>query len=159
MIKNRICDIENFKNNTLDEVFGFNCGGFAFNRTQWYRPYDGYDWCDIQNCYYDCTESYDQITEMLTDCCVDYMMAHEDIRKVISEKDLKEDEYLIAFRVGLGSDDFHFRRRSDEGIWFEKNGYNDIHRVDCSDEDFFDTWYNDFLEYDGPIQFFAVKKG
>lgn len=67
-------------------------------------------------------------------------------------KMLKEDEYLITYR--LASDDFHYARRMSDGRWYHKRGYLPIEEV--SDNDLFneEIWHG---RYYGDIAVLAVK--
>lgn len=138
----------------------YNCGGFALNNKEWYRPYD-YDAFDSEE--YDIREAFannemskTDAEERLTDLYVDYMLEDvKGLRIVYGERDLKKNEYLIAFRVDIEGDDFHYCRRSDEGVWYHKMGWGPIHECDF---DVYDAWDCGCFVYDGPLIMFAMKK-
>ena len=52
-----------------------------------------------------------------------------DLRVIENLKELKADEYAIAFRIGQEVDDFHYCKRSKNGHWTHKMGGQPIERI------------------------------
>lgn len=145
---------EYFKNKPL-----YNCGGFALGTYNWYLPYE--------HCYEDWINYFEQFNEGslteeeaitgLTNTCVDFMLNDiNGIRIIEDESEIKKNEYAIAFRIGFAEDDFHYARRSDEGVWYHKMGSASIQKCDFDIHD--RTWDCGIYVYDGPIVLFAIRK-
>lgn len=139
----------------------YNCGGFALGLDEWYLPYDydsqGYDDIyyireEIDNGY----DYYDGCTEIAR-IMVDYMCETLDnVREVVGESELREDEYLVAFKASF--DDFHYARRMDNGEWYHKMGSSCIECV-TEDEVYGDDWWTELsCNYSGELFMLAVKK-
>lgn len=79
------------------------------------------------------------------------------LRLIDNVKDAKEDEEVIAYRVG--ATDFHFMKRKSNGKWYHKPGANSI-RVAKQREVFSKVWVNaSGTKYTSDIILFAFKKG
>jgi hypothetical protein len=124
---------------TEDNTFcsDYNCGGYALNTYNWYKPYEGafewreqliYEWLDE---YYDengliCSpqEAMREVENRLLLRDALYMMRQFKgrLRRISSVEDLWADERLIAYRIGIKYDfdevdetfscidiDFHYR--------------------------------------------------
>lgn len=141
----------------------YNCGSFAlgiFDR--WYRPYNPYDvsGCAVHEWQEDYDEgviTYDECCNGIADIMIDYMVSTlPNVRAIAHSSQLKEDEYLVAFKAAY--DDFHYARRMDNGEWFHKMGYTDIEKI-SEDDVYDDGWWEEFAcEYCGDLRFLAVKK-
>jgi hypothetical protein len=108
------------KRNTL--IHNYNCGGWALNCFSWYRP-------TTDPCYCHWGDEYDEEpmtdSEMLriTDQAVRVMVREfADLRVIYNLRELKKDEYAIAFRIGHKVNDFHFCKRQKNGHWTHKLG-------------------------------------
>ena len=84
------------------------------------------------------------------------------LRRIANLKDVKENEYCVAFRVGHG--DFHFIRSENNkcNVWLSKGGHSRIKRLEmdglsfgarANTEDFFDELFGD--RYDSETILFA----
>ena len=159
-IKNSVKDIRNLSiDENAPDQFGYNCGGFALGTFDWYRPYsyeeDGY----IFEFDEDEFGSWYDYNEWLLNVTVSHMLDTIDgLRLIENVSKLKENEYAIAYRVGAEIEDFHYMRRSDEGRWFEKQGWDSIHEVD-ENYVYADKWELTPWEfYDSDLILFAKVK-
>ena len=140
-----------------------NCGSFALNIKEWYlsdRKFDNTDIAWEMEC-----QGYDlnSILEYLTSINVEQILADfvDEIRLLDSKEEVKENEELIAFRVGVFDDsfddidtDFHFRVKRN-GEWMEKCGSTEVRRCELEEGV---NWTNSSGDiYNGPIVFFAKK--
>lgn len=147
-----------------------NCGSFALNIEEWYDPHDCFDeeGNDFATDIYEVTEDTVYTTEQLlkrakAGIAKDF---YEEIYFIDSfdEYEEKENEELIAFRVGIEtfgsnyyvSTDFHFRVFRD-GRWQEKCGCGPV-------EDYIDLepdkpWELYNWLYDSDIVYFVHKLG
>lgn len=176
----------NYRNSQNTNVCSYNCGGYALNTFNWYKPYEGdFEWREelIDNWlgeYYDCNgeliDDYELIRNELENRLLIrdslYMLRQfkGKLRRVESEDELWEGERLIAYRVGLCcwydevgkcfrdiDIDFHYRFYDQElKVWFEKMGCGDIHV--CSDETITDyAWDYSHWSYTSKIALFALQ--
>ena len=134
------------KNLSLEEVVNvrngqFNCMGFAFGRLGCLSY--GWDTGDVWTDAYSIEEDQE-------------ILGLPTLRIIDSENELKDNEYLVAFR--LAEDDFHFLRKFDDGKWYEKSGCCGEVLEYCNDIE--ETWFSQFgcIEYDSEIVYFAVEK-
>ena len=89
-------------------VFEYNCGGYALNTFSWYCPHN----IGSDRYYSSYTEKGMQKT---TQNAVAFMLKEfSDLRVIKDIKELAQDEYAIAFRIGgvNGVHDFHFMKRA-----------------------------------------------
>lgn len=124
----------------------FNCGGFALGTYTWVLV-DGYvDYFD-----YDSRDEVNEALERETELSIENILSIRPKTRVIYEEDeLKENEFLVYFR--LSSDgDFHFVKRMHNGELWHKMGWLNIERFD---EDIYDDWCG---RYDGPIVMLALN--
>ena len=99
-------------------AFEYNCGGYALNTYSWYCPHD----IGSDRCYGSYSESGMKKT---TQNAVAFMLKEfSDLRVIKDIKELAQDEYAIAFRIGGvdGVHDFHFMKRAKNGHWYHKRG-------------------------------------
>lgn len=140
----------------------YNCMGFALGT---------YDWnglCNFQYSYefdYD-NEEHSNYMEFRDEVCWECAAELENLhytdpyfpkmRMVENEKNLHDNEYLIAMRVS--EDDFHFMRRMSDGRWFEKCGAGILR--ECTDAVWEDEWIspNEEIFYNSVIILFAVEQ-
>lgn len=146
--------------NTCEE--DYNCAGYALNLYYWLNltsptfelPYEYQDEILDPNEF-----NYILETEWIADL-LSFMEGK--IRLLNSGDIIKEDEYLVYFRLGhylenIEYADFHFVKQDKDGKLTHKAGAKEI--MDFVG-DVYDDWqnpYNEFLIYDGPIYLFAVK--
>ena len=126
--------------NTMNTDRGeYNCGGYALGCYSWYCPF-AHQVRDFEK----------NVNQILKD--------FRNTRLVDNIQDLMPNEYMIAFR--LSSDDFHFMKRSKNGVWREKRGGQFEIRVVPKSIVFGEVWSPDRWDngYRGKIAFFAVKE-
>ena len=132
--------------------FEYNCGGFALDTNNWYRPYPK------KYAYPGGLEELieDMGIEMATDYMVKYMLKEFDgrLRVVQNPNEVKFGEKLVLFRLGYdGFDaDFHYIVK-DNGSFWHKMGQSYIEKL-LKKEVFSENWFG---FYDGPIVYFAKK--
>lgn len=98
-------------------VFEYNCGGYALNTYSWYCPHN-----ETDRHYRSYSERGMKKT---TQNAVAFMLKEfSDLRVIKDIKELAQDEYAIAFRIGgvNGVHDFHFMKRAKNGRWSHKAG-------------------------------------
>ena len=125
----------NTKNTDREE---YNCGGYALGCYSWYCPFT-----------HKVRDFEKNVNQILKD--------FPNVRLINSTQDLMPNEYMIAFR--LSQDDFHFMKRSKNGVWREKRGSQFEIRVVPKSVVFGEVWSPDRYDngYRGEIAFFAVK--
>ena len=143
----------NVRNTDIDD---YNCGGYALGTFSWYRPSD--------NIYFDFgsrhLESIINGIENATKECVEYMLNDfkGKLRVIKTTKELKENEYAIAFRIsGNRYNDFHYAKRGDNGVWYHKMGHTKIRKIK-KEKVFAKTWDFGEIEYCGNLVLFAKVK-
>ena len=127
----------------------FNCGGYALETFNWYQPgteeqnREMFGWCS------------DMDNEERLELSVNAMLKDfKGVLRVIEDvKELKEDEYAIAFRVC--ERDFHYAKRNKRGVWFHKTGNAPIVKRYTIEELFSSEWGG---VYDSKIVLMAKKK-
>ena len=129
----------------------YNCGGYALETFNWYRPLD-------IGCNMD-FDTKEEIDEYLEKSVTSMLRDFKDLRVINDIKELTEEEYAIAYRVG--NMDFHYMRRGDNGIWYHKcGGMDDIHTIK-KEQVFAKEWVNPYDSnclYTSDIVLFAKKK-
>lgn len=123
----------------------YNCAGYALGTYSWYCPDEenekhGWDW-NIKG----------RKRKYLKTAIEKMLCEFPNLRRIKSVKDCGVNEYVIAFR--LADDDFHYMKRGQNGVWYEKCGNGSIHRVPQTDV-FVRTWHG---RYKGKIVLFAMK--
>ena len=131
------------------DQYDYNCGGYALGTFSWYLPcYD----INIWGWWKNWTES--QVAE-LTEEAVEIMLRDfSDLRLIMDLRQVRYDEYAIAFRISSDGD-FHFCKQDSRKRWTHKAGSSPIRRI--SQTHIFGSAWNG--RYDGPIILFAKKKG
>ena len=126
----------NTKNTNREE---YNCGGYALGCYSWYCPF-AHQVRDFEK----------NVNQILKD--------FPNVRLINNTQDLMPNEYMIAFR--LSQDDFHFMKRSKNGVWREKRGSQFEIRVVPKSIVFGEVWSPHRYDngYRGEIAFFAVKE-
>lgn len=131
----------------------YNCGGYALGTKDWFRPYKTTHRgarADYQKLLQDNNYDYDEILEK----CSTFIIKNSsgNIRRVEEDEEIRKDENLVAFRIGMH--DFHFMVRKGKN-WFHKMGVENIQRIKKKYV-FAESWN---YAYDSDIIFFAIKKG
>jgi len=134
----------------LDEngnnVRDYNCGGFALNTRDWYRPYP-----EDYLCIWELEQELG--LEAGTEECVTHMLVEfPTLRLIGSEDEAEEDESVIFFRIGGG--DFHFVRKGADGNYYHKMGSSEEVDEMEREEVYGIEWC---CRYDGPLVIFAYK--
>ena len=116
----------------------YNCGGYALGCYSWYCPFT-----------HQVRDFEKNVNQILKD--------FPNVRLINNTQDLMPNEYMIAFR--LSQDDFHFMKRSKNGVWREKRGSQPEIRIVPKSVVFGEVWSPDRYDngYRGEIAFFAVK--
>ena len=137
----------------------YNCGGFALGTYNWYLPYEqrDEDWAWYFEEFDEGYLTAEEAVTGLTNTCVDFMLNDiNGIRIIEEESEIKKNEYAIAFRIGFLDDDFHYARRSDEGVWYHKMGGTEIRECEFGIHD--RVWDCGAYVYEGPVVLFAIRK-
>jgi hypothetical protein len=132
----------------------YNCGGYALNTFNWYRPADSEDFD------YGEFEMDEEEMAIQTQKCVDYMLEQFDglLRVIQGTWELKENEYMIAFKIdGNGENDFHYCKRAKNGHWYHKMGQYPIMKIK-KEKVFKDKWVFEDITYCGKTVFLAMKE-
>ena len=147
----------NQKNETFmgNNIYDFNCQGFAFGTYQWDYPYDlAYKGvmftADEDNCYL-----IDEYLDITVNWLLNYYSSQ--LRVIDNIKEIEQGEEVIAYRVG--AHDFHFMKRKSNGKWYHKPGASPIQSV-TQKEVFSKVWKNrNGTTYTSELILFAFKKG
>lgn len=123
----------NIKNSIKEE---YNCAGYALGCFSWFT-FSDFDNMSISECVEEILEKFPRI------------------RFLNDEKELKENEYLIAFRIG--EDDFHFMKRNKRNVWYQKIGFRPIIKTVKKETVYAPYWRLGNIIYDSQIVFFANK--
>lgn len=125
----------NIRNTDREE---YNCGGYALGCYSWYCPF-AHQVRDFEK----------NVNQILKD--------FSNARLIDDIQDLMPNEYMVAFRLSL--DDFHFMKRSKNGVWREKRGSQSEIRIVPKSVVFGEVWSPHRYDngYRGKIAFFAVK--
>ena len=135
------------RNNT--PTYEYNCGGYALGTYSWYCPCDREEVDYVLYVY----RTKKQEEKILLHCVEVMLREIEGLRKIETLSEVKPDEYAIAFKLGKTWNDFHYRRRGKNGVWYEKCGSNGEIRVVSKEEVLADDWGS----YHGRTIFFAKK--
>ena len=138
-----------------NNIHGFNCQGFALGTYKWDFPYDR----AYRGVMFTADEEDDYLIDQYLNITVNWLLNHycNQLRIIKDIKDAKEDEEVIAYRVG--ANDFHFMKRKSNGKWYHKPGANPI-RIAEQKEVFSKVWANrDGTTYTSDIVLFAFTKG
>lgn len=129
----------------------YNCGGYAFNTYTWYQLMEDDEYYDFGSRWLSNEEICQKTQE-----CIDYMLNDfEDLRVIKSLKELKKNEYAVAFRIsGTQGNDFHFIKRHSNGKWSHKRGQCMIEPV-LKEEVFAEDWRFKGSLYQGNLILFA----
>ena len=131
----------------------YNCGGYALENFAWYCPYTMEQDENDETPFYTSRNSNE-----LVDKCVDHMVEEYkgNLRVIKNVKELKPNEYAIAFRASLENDDFHFAKLGRNGIWYHKRGSNQAIETMPKKELFGKSWCHG--KYDSKLVLMAMKR-
>lgn len=140
--------------------YEYNCMGFAIGT---------YEWEDLEDFEYtDDLEAEDEDAISLRssicyECALKMVLLSQYVEnyprmRVLDNRfeKLSDNEYMIAMKVS--EDDYHFRRKMDDGKWYEKCGNGPIR--ECTDTVYDDDWWSLYgqLHYDSNTVYLAVTK-
>lgn len=161
-----IFNSRNTHNNDEEDVWSYNCMGYAFRSYGWLLPFDGdYDIIDdileelnMKNAELTDDEKEDLIQDLynniydnsfLIQLAITRMLKFfPELRPIDSFEELKENEYGIVYATC--SEDFHFGVYED-GVYSHKMGGLPIQTVENEDEIFYGR-------YDSKRYYFAMNK-
>lgn len=163
-------NLEGSRNVLNTDRESYNCGGYALNTFSWYLPYNS-SWQghllmkDTFSGYWrKRVINIDLGARLMARLMVKEFKGSLRIIKDLSE--LQKDEYAIAFKSG-DRGDFHFIKRSANGIWRHKVGGRGKLFTMTKEEVFGDVWYNpyrdqededDVIRYNSKTILLAKKK-
>lgn len=138
-----------------NNIYNFNCQGFAFGTYQWDYPYDqaykGVMFTADEDNYY----LIDEYLDITVNWLLNYYSSQ--LRVIDNIKEIEQGEEVIAYRVGAS--DFHFMKRKSNGKWYHKPGTSPIQSV-TQKEVFSKVWKNrSGTTYTSELVLFAFKKG
>lgn len=123
----------------------YNCAGYALGTFNWFLPYSE----DMLDEYDD--EIYDE--KYNVDYFADYLLeTFNNLRMIENLDQAKDNEEIIALRLGKWGDDFHFLRRKLNKKWYHKLGVENVTRF--KEPVFSDEWCNRYVD---KIILFAKK--
>lgn len=138
-----------------NNIYDFNCQGFAFGTYQWDYPYDqaykGVMFTADEDNYY----LIDEYLDITVNWLLNYYSSQ--LRVINNIKEIEQGEEVIAYRVG--AHDFHFMKRKSNGKWYHKPGASPVQSV-TQKEVFSKVWKNrSGTTYTSELVLFAFKKG
>ena len=138
---------ERVRNIHNTDAYSYNCAGYALGTFSWYYPFDK----DM----YDSLFSDSNTLESITQQTVSYMLKDFEgrLRLISSLKELKKNEYAIAYRVSSDGD-FHFMRKA-RTRWHHKKGSVSTIFTESEDNVLNSIWCD---RYDGPIVLMAMRR-
>lgn len=122
------------RNRKNTEREDYNCGGYALETFSWVLPCDTEEECeelyDFDMWEYDYDE--DDFNES-AERGAEWMLNNvPNLRRVDSpDAELEENEWLIGFKVGMGTGDgdFHYIKRTPSGRFYHKSGASRVRRM------------------------------
>jgi len=156
--------------NEESKLSRYNCGSLAFDVSIWYSPewileekFEDIAYVDeLAERMWEKEFFPEEIADIYANLYLEAILIDfkDEVSVYDSSKSIKEDEELIAFRVGSGeinedgyyeSDiDFHFKVFRN-GKWIEKNGSGDVHNCEVDD------WIYDSYEYNSRTIYLVRK--
>ena len=141
-----------------------NCGSFALNVEEWYISDLDIDNTITASEMLDEGRDIDDVFDYLTFMNVKQILKdfEGEVRILFNKRNVHEDEELIAYRIGIFTDeeteeietDFHFKVRRN-GKWMEKPGSTEVRECDLKEDE---EWVNSSNTiYNGPVIFLAKK--
>ena len=138
-----------------NNIYDFNCQGFAFGTYQWDYPYDQ----AYKSVMFTADEDNYYLIDEYLDITVNWLLNYysSQLRVIDNIKEVEQGEEVIAYRVG--AHDFHFMKRKSNGKWYHKPGASPIQSV-TQKEVFSKVWKNrSGTTYTSELVLFAFKKG
>lgn len=130
----------------------YNCAGYALGTFSWYCPYEK----DTRS-FFDFIippRLTEEEMEKRTKNYIEQMLNDfDDLRIIDNLRELRFNEYAIAFRVSP-DDDFHYVKRTRGGLWYHKRGNTPFIERMKKSEVFSDCWCE---RYTGRLVLFAKK--
>ena len=135
------------------DAYFYNCAGYALGTFSWYCPYDDYDIFSLL-CDFDALAGAAKLT-VATKLTVSHMLKDFEgrLRVISSLKELRKDEYAIAYRVSSDGD-FHFMKKA-RTRWHHKRGNTPTILTESEDNVLNSIWCD---RYDGPIVLMAMRR-
>ena len=129
----------------------YNCGGYALNTFDWYMPIDPIDRNTgnmIQK--YGLKKAGDKMRDRIL---FDFS---NNIREIFDIKEVKKNERLILFRLGVDfwGGDFHFVVRKGRNFFHKRGGSEWIERM-TKEQALNQEWCEG--RYSGPVYMFAMR--
>ena len=150
---------KNTRNKDNTAHWNYNCGGWALNTFSWYKPTQCASFCNWGTFEFRSDFSAIEVMSVrkmlsITKKSVDCMLKEfKDLRVIKNLKELKTNEYAIAFRIGRYINDFHYCKRAKNGHWTHKMGGGLIRPI-LKRQVLADNW---FEKYYGNLVLFAKK--
>ena len=140
-------NIQRKRNISNTERYLYNCAGYALETFSWYCPYDDYD-------PFSFLRDSDELEE-ITKLTVSHMLKDFEgkLRVISSLKELRKDEYAIAYRISSDGD-FHFMKKA-RTRWHHKRGSTLTILTESEDNVLNSIWCD---RYDGPIVLMAMRR-
>ena len=138
-----------------NNIYDFNCQGFAFGTYQWDYPYDR----AYRNVMFQAEEGNEFLIDEYLDITVNWLLDYYSgqLRVIDNVKEIEQGEEVIAYKVG--AHDFHFMKRKSNGKWYHKPGASPIQSI-AQREVFSKVWKNrSGTTYTSELVLFAFKKG
>jgi hypothetical protein len=138
-----------------NNIYDFNCQGFAFGTYQWDYPYD----LAYKGVMFTADEDNYYLIDEYLDITVNWLLNYysSQLRVIDNVKEIEQGEEVIAYRVG--AHDFHFMKRKSNGKWYHKPGASPVQSV-TQKEVFSKVWKNrSGTTYTSELVLFAFKKG
>ena len=138
-----------------NNIYFFNCQGFAFGTYQWEFPYDQ----AYRGVMFTADEDNDYLIDEYLNITVNWLLNYysSQLRIIDDINEIEQGEEVIAYRVG--ATDFHFMKRKSNGKWYHKPGCGPIQSI-TQKEVFNKIWKNkDGVTYTSKLILFAFKKG
>lgn len=134
------------ENITHFEEEDYNCMGYALGTFEW-EELSSFESVDEND--------FDSLEDVALACVKELNGCFDYLRRIDKPEEATEDEYVIAFRAGY--DDFHFLRRTSDGIWTHKPGSGVVQNL--SEEEVFGTAWAEhrYYPYISTIYYFAVR--
>ena len=126
----------------------YNCAGYALGTFSWYQPYDNFD---VHDSLFSDSNTLESITQQTVSCMLKDFEGR--LRVISSLKELRKDEYAIAYRISSDGD-FHFMKKA-RTRWHHKRGSMSIILTESEDNVFNSIWCD---RYDGPIVLMAMRR-
>ena len=128
--------------------WGVNCGGFALNNPRWVKLEA---FSKFARGTFNFQTDDDMVDEVAEACARELLKRYTTLRRIENEKELKENEYLVAFRIG--DLDYHYMKKVD-GVWYHKMGRTRYESIDEMEVLTYSAWLE---QYYSEIILFAKR--